>query len=111
MRRAREGEGAPEIGVREIFGGGNHPVHLDRLGQVRSGLPAGGNRIRTIGPAPAKGSSGRCQSETAARRRSHLQVQVRNGNTCLEWLPIAFPFAEGPKVRIQLPPAASQLRT
>ena len=28
-------------------------------------------------------------------RRSHLQVQVRNGNACLEWLPIAFPFAEG----------------
>src|SRR6202049_5061196 len=30
-------------------------------------------------------------------RRSHLQVQVRNGNACLEWLPIAFPFAEGPR--------------
>ena len=30
-------------------------------------LSAGGNRIRTISPAPAKGSSGRCQSETAAR--------------------------------------------
>jgi hypothetical protein len=24
-------------------------------------------------------------------RRSHLQVQVRNGNACLEWPPIAFP--------------------
>src|SRR6202035_748193 len=40
-------------------------------------------------------------------RRSHLQVQVRNGNACLEWLPIAFPFAEGPRVRIRLPPARS----
>src|SRR5262249_10261922 len=57
--------------------------------------------------APATGSSGRLQSETATRRRSHLQVQVRNGNACLEWLPTAFPFAEGPRVRIRLTPAAS----
>jgi hypothetical protein len=41
-------------------------------------------------------------------RRSHLQVEVRNGNACLEWLPIAFPFAEGPRVRIRLPPPASR---
>jgi hypothetical protein len=41
-------------------------------------------------------------------RRSHLQVQVRNGNACLEWLPTALPFAEGPRVRIRLPPAVSQ---
>ena len=25
-------------------------------------------------------------------RRSHLQVQVRDGDACMEWLPIAFPF-------------------
>jgi hypothetical protein len=43
--------------------------------------------------------------------RSYLQVQVRNGNACLEWLTTAFPFAEGPRVRIRLPPAASQRRT
>ena len=43
--------------------------------------------------------------------RSHLQVQAGDGNACLEWLPIAFPFAEGPRVRIRLPPAASQLQT
>jgi len=41
-------------------------------------------------------------------RRSHLQVQARDGNACLEWLPIAFPFAEGPRVRIRLPPAVSR---
>jgi hypothetical protein len=41
--------------------------------------------------------------------RSHLQVQARNGNACLERLPIAFPFAEGPRVRIRLPPANSPL--
>jgi hypothetical protein len=40
-------------------------------------------------------------------RRSHLQVQVRNGNACLKWLPIAFPFVEGPRVRIRLPPPAN----
>jgi len=68
-------------------------------------LPAGGNRIRTIGPAPAKGSSGRCQPGDAGyERRSHLQVQARDGNACLEWLGIAFPFAEGPPVGIRLPP-------
>jgi hypothetical protein len=39
---------------------------------VRHRLSAGGKRIRTIGPAPAKGSSGRCQSETAARRAEPL---------------------------------------
>src|SRR5271169_1901223 len=40
-------------------------------------------------------------------RRSHLKVQVRDGDACLEWFPIAFPFAVGPRVRILLPPAAS----
>jgi hypothetical protein len=35
-------------------------------------LIGGGNRIQTIGPAPAKGSSGRCQSETAARKAEPL---------------------------------------
>src|SRR6202043_2112349 len=35
-------------------------------------LSAAGKRIRTIGPAPAQGSSGRCQSETAARREEAL---------------------------------------
>jgi hypothetical protein len=32
---------------------------------------------------------------------------AQDGNACLEWLPIAFPFAEGPRVRIRLPPAVS----
>ena len=35
-------------------------------------LSPGGNRIRTVGPAPAKGSSGRCQSETSARKAQPL---------------------------------------
>jgi len=39
---------AYEPGARPALGQG---VHLDRLGQVRTGLPAGGRRIRTIGPS------------------------------------------------------------
>ena len=38
-------------------------------------------------------------------RRSPLQVQVRGGDACLEWFPIAIPFAVGPMFRIRLPPA------
>ena len=44
-------------------------------------------------------------------RRSPLQVQVRGGDACLEWFPIAFLFVVGPRVRILLPPAQSQRRT
>ena len=40
-------------------------------------------------------------------RQSHFQVQVRDCNASLERLPIACPFAEGPRVRIRLPPAES----
>jgi hypothetical protein len=50
--------------ARLLDAGGRNPA--------RHGLSAGGNRIRTIGPAPAKGSSGRCQSETAARKAEPL---------------------------------------
>ena len=38
---------AYEPGARPALGQG---VHLDRLGQVRTGLPAGAKRIRTAGP-------------------------------------------------------------
>jgi hypothetical protein len=38
---------AYEPGARPALGQG---VHLDRLGQVRTGLPTGGRRIRTLGP-------------------------------------------------------------
>jgi len=44
-------------------------------------------------------------------RQSHFQVQVRDCNACLERLPIACPFAEGPRVPIRLAPAPSQQRT
>src|SRR6516165_3537559 len=86
----------------------SHQQSRLRPNRVRNGLPAGGNRIRTIGTAPAKGSSGLANRRRRHERRSDLQVQVRNGNACLEWLPIAFPFAEGPRVRIRLPPPASR---
>src|SRR6266481_6179396 len=38
---------AYEPGARPALGQG---VHLDRLGQARTGLPAGGSGIRTLGP-------------------------------------------------------------
>src|SRR6516164_5351205 len=72
------------------------------------GLSGGGNRIRTIGPAPAKALFWALPiGDGGTKRRSHLQVQVRDGDACLEWLRIGFPFAVGPRVRIRLPPAAS----
>ena len=70
-------------------------------------LPLEGTGFATIGPAAAKGSSGVANRTRRHERRSHLQVQVRNGNACLEWLSIAFPFVEGPRVRIRLSPATS----
>src|SRR5215813_12471760 len=39
------------------------------------------------------------------------RLRPRDGNACLKWLPLAFPFAEGPRVRIRFPPAKSPLRT
>src|SRR6516164_7862497 len=75
------------------------------------GLSGGGNRIRTIGPAPAKALFWALPiGDGGTKRRSHLQVQVRDGDACLEWLRIGFPFAVGPRVRIRLPPALSQPR-
>jgi anti-sigma regulatory factor (Ser/Thr protein kinase) len=52
------------------------------LGTTVRVLSAGGRRIRTIGPAPAKGSSRRCQSETAAQKAEPLTGSVRS----MEWL-------------------------
>jgi hypothetical protein len=43
-----------------------------REGLKVCGLSGGGNRIRTIGPAPAKGAAVHCQSEMAARKSSYL---------------------------------------
>ena len=58
------------------------------------GLSAGGNRIRTIGSAPAKALFWALPiGDGGTKRRSHLQVQVRDGDACLEWLRIGFPFA------------------
>ena len=92
---------------RRAAGDPNLKLGKPRTKPIVRRLRAGGNRIRTIGTAPAKGSSGLANRRRRHERRSDLQVQVRNGNACLEWLPIAFPFAERPRVRIRLPPAAS----
>jgi hypothetical protein len=87
---------------------GKASIRSTPAGPVCRRLSAGGNRIRTIGPAPAKGSSGRCQSETAARRKAEPLTGSGPKRQCLPGvLPTAFPFAEGPRVRIRLPPAES----
>jgi hypothetical protein len=44
-----------------------------RGSQVRTRLAAGGNRIRTFGPAAAKGAAGRYQSGHRHDKRSHLR--------------------------------------
>jgi hypothetical protein len=64
--------------------GGKYPA--------RHGLSAGGKWIRTYGPASAKGSVGRYQSETTARKAGPITGQVRDGDDCLE----RAPFAVGP---------------
>jgi hypothetical protein len=58
--------------------------------QVRTRLPAGGNRIRTIGPAAAKGSAGRCQSGRRHDQWNHLRSGPRSrGST---WGALLWPF-------------------
>jgi hypothetical protein len=47
------------------------------------------------------------ESVSAGSRAEPLTGQVRDGDACMEWLPIAFPFTAGPRVRIRLPPAES----
>ena len=69
--------------------------------------PAEGTGFEPSVPLLRKALLGVANRRRRHERRSHLQVQVRNGNACLEWLPTAFPFAEGPRVRVILPPAVS----
>jgi hypothetical protein len=53
-------------------------------------LAAGGNRIRTIGPAAAKGSAGRCQSGRRHDQWNHLRSGPRSrGST---WGALPWPF-------------------
>jgi hypothetical protein len=70
-------------------------------------LSGGGNWIRTLGPAPPKGSSGRCQSETAARKAEPLTGSGPKRQCLPRVAAHSLPFAEGPRVRIRLPPPKS----
>jgi hypothetical protein len=62
----------------EVFGPKSRPSAWPVTSRLRARklgsqlTPGGGNRIRPIGRAPAKGSSGRCQSKTAARKAERL---------------------------------------
>ena len=87
----------------------------DRGCQVRSRLRAGGRRIRTSGPALAKGSvgviEGRCRTDRPGWRSLSAGALARRRWSGAGGLPTAVPLTAGPKVRIQLPPAVSPLRT
>jgi len=82
--------------------------------QVRTWLTNGGRRIRTSGPALARGSvgviEGRCRTDRPAWRSLSSGALARRRWSGAGALPTAVPLTAGPKVRIQLPPAAS-LRT
>ncbi len=73
--------------------------------------PLEGTGFEPSVPLLRKAHLGVANRRRRRERQSHLQVQVRTGNACLEWLPTAYPFAEGPQVRIRLPPAGSLVRT
>src|SRR6266478_5817183 len=87
----------------------------DRPSQVRNSLAAGGRRIRTSGPALARGSvgviEGRCRTDRPAWRSLSSGALARRRWSGAGALPTAVPLTAGPKVRIQLPPAESQQRT
>jgi hypothetical protein len=83
---------------------------IDARAQAKGGQPRGaisrvrrfaedctleGDGFEPLVPLLRKALLGVANRRRRHERRSHLQVQVRNGNACLEWLPIAFPFAEG----------------
>src|SRR6516225_8915659 len=91
------------------FGWGIAALH--RLMQRRSCHVPAARPIASIGPAPAKALLGVANRRRRHERQSHLQVQVRDGDAYLERLPVGFPFAVGPRVRIRLPPGKSPLRT
>ena len=69
------------------------------------------NRIRTIDPAPAKASSGRCRSDRAARKAEPLTGSGPR-RRCLHGVaPHSLSLQDGPRVRIHLPAAENQQRT
>src|SRR6266481_4662322 len=67
----------------------------------------GGNRIRTIGPAPAKGSLGVANGDGGTK--GGATYRFRSETAMLAWssCPQPFPSREGPRVRIRLPPEQS----
>jgi hypothetical protein len=101
-----------DIKSRAVLGGGfeDRPQRRRDVG-FATDPPVEEDGFEPSVPLPRKVLLGVANRRRRHERRSHLQVQVRDGNACLDWLPTTFPFAEGPRVRIRLPPAASPLRT
>jgi hypothetical protein len=73
---------------------GSNPWRLILI-EISSDSPLEGAGFEPSVPLLRKALLGVANRRRRHERRRHLQVQVRNGNACLEWLPIAFPFAEG----------------
>jgi len=105
--------------MQEVALGGLRPEPQRQLRQIATELKQTGGAAKRFRPQLKPGTrlmrewqgrtscerpSGAANRSRRHERRSHVQVQVRDGNSCLEWLPIAFPFAEGPRVRIRFPP-------
>ena len=53
--------------------------------------PVEGTGFKPSVPLLRKALLGVANRRWRHERRRHLQVQARDGNVCLEWLPIAFP--------------------
>jgi hypothetical protein len=74
------------------------------------GSRPGADRLTSPSVPPASGTSSSDLGRSGGVITPPADVDPAMKQTppaCLEWLPIAFPLAEGPRVRIRLPPAES----
>src|SRR6516164_11676154 len=101
--------GATTIGASILNRSQNRVRSMSRSSSYESKMGAIGLTMqsRLLGPAPAKGSSGRCQLETATRKAEPLTGPGPRRRCLLGSFPIAFLFVVGSRVRILLPPSAS----
>src|SRR5207249_3266596 len=97
-----------QLSARDLASLGNIVGALIERVRFAADSPVEGTGFEPSVPLLRKALLGVANRRRRHERRSHLQVQVRNGNACREWLPTGFPFAEGPRVRIRLPPAESR---
>jgi len=109
VRQKKTGQPVKFEMTEQTLTGGTGSVACDVASSITSlsDSPLEGTGLEPSVPLLRKALMGVANRRRRHERRSHLQVQARDGDACPEWLPIAFPFAEGPRVRIHLPPAES----